>query len=133
MTLVAETSAQKLVIAISSRALFNLDDAHRIFEQEGLEAYSEYQIEKEDDTLEPGQAFPMVTKLLALNSQLTDSLSIEVILLSRNSADTGLRVFNSIEHYGLGITRAAFCVRSSTCQFKTRYREGFWYQRGRAH
>tara|TARA_E500000178_G_scaffold245593_1_gene241984 strand:+ start:443 stop:1354 length:912 start_codon:yes stop_codon:yes gene_type:complete len=109
MTLVAETSAQKLVIAISSRALFNLDDAHRIFEQEGLEAYSEYQIEKEDDTLEPGQAFPMVTKLLALNSQLPDSLSIEVILLSRNSADTGLRVFNSIEHYGLGITRAAFC------------------------
>ena len=109
MTLVAETSAQKLVIAISSRALFNLDDAHRIFEQEGLEAYSDYQIEKEDDTLEPGQAFPMVTKLLALNSQLPDSLSIEVILLSRNSADTGLRVFNSIEHYGLGITRAAFC------------------------
>ena len=97
------------MIAISSRALFNLDDAHRIFEQEGLDAYSDYQIEKEDDTLEPGQAFPMVTKLLALNSQLPDSLGIEVILLSRNSADTGLRVFNSIEHYGLGITRAAFC------------------------
>jgi 5'-nucleotidase len=51
----------------------------------------------------------MVKKLLALNSQLPDSLGIEVILLSRNSADTGLRVFNSIEHYGLGITRAAFC------------------------
>ena len=105
----AETGTQKLVIAISSRALFNLDDAHRIFEQEGLPAYSDYQIEKEDETLEPGQAFPMVKKLLALNSQLPDSLGIEVILLSRNSADTGLRVFNSIEHYGLGITRAAFC------------------------
>ena len=105
----AETGAQKLVIAISSRALFNLDDAHRIFEQEGLDAYSDYQIEKEDDTLEPGQAFPMVKKLLALNSQLPDSLGIEVILLSRNSADTGLRVFNSIEHHGLSITRAAFC------------------------
>ena len=51
----------------------------------------------------------MVKKLLALNSKLPDSLGIEVILLSRNSADTGLRVFNSIEHYGLGITRAAFC------------------------
>ena len=101
--------AQKLVIAISSRALFNLDDAHRIFEEEGLQAYSNYQIEKEDEALEPGQAFPMVKKLLALNSQLPDSLGIEVILLSRNSADTGLRVFNSIEHYGLGITRAAFC------------------------
>ena len=101
--------AQKLVIAISSRALFNLDDAHRIFEEEGLQAYSNYQIEKEEEALEPGQAFPMVKKLLALNSQLPDSLGIEVILLSRNSADTGLRVFNSIEHYGLGITRAAFC------------------------
>lgn len=101
--------AQKLVIAISSRALFNLDDAHRIFEQEGLQAYSTYQIEKEDEALEPGQAFAMVRKLLALNSQLPESLGIEVILLSRNSADTGLRVFNSIEHYGLGITRAAFC------------------------
>ena len=105
----AETGAQKLVIAISSRALFNLDDAHRIFEQEGLDAYSDYQVEKEDETLEPGQAFPMVKKLLALNSQLPASLGIEVILLSRNSADTGLRVFNSIEHHGLSITRAAFC------------------------
>ena len=51
----------------------------------------------------------MVKKLLALNAQLADQLRIEVILLSRNSADTGLRVFNSIEHYGLDITRAAFC------------------------
>ena len=105
----AEIGAQKLVIAISSRALFNLDDAHHIFQTEGLEAYSAYQIEKEDDILEPGQAFAMVKKLLALNQQLSEPLGIEVILLSRNSADTGLRVFNSIEHYGLGITRAAFC------------------------
>ena len=105
----AGMGAQKLVIAISSRALFNLDDAHHIFQTEGLEAYSAYQIEKEDDILEPGQAFAMVKKLLALNQQLSEPLGIEVILLSRNSADTGLRVFNSIEHYGLGITRAAFC------------------------
>jgi 5'-nucleotidase len=105
----ADMGPQKLVIAISSRALFNLDDAHHIFQTEGLEAYSNYQIEKEDDILEPGQAFAMVKKLLALNHQLSDPVGIEVILLSRNSADTGLRVFNSIEHYGLGITRAAFC------------------------
>ncbi|MDA7595624.1 5'-nucleotidase [Luminiphilus sp.] len=105
----ADMGPQKLVIAISSRALFNLDDAHHIFQTEGLEAYSNYQIEKEDDILEPGQAFAMVKKLLALNHQLSEPLGIEVILLSRNSADTGLRVFNSIEHYGLGITRAAFC------------------------
>jgi len=101
--------SEKLVIAISSRALFDLDAAHRIYEEQGLQAYSSYQIDMEDEVLEPGQAFPMVKKLLALNACLPDSLGIEVILLSRNSADTGLRVFNSIQHYGLGITRAAFC------------------------
>ena len=105
----AELDAQKLVIAISSRALFDLDDAHHIFESEGLEAYSEYQIFKEEEALSPGQAFPMVRKFLALNDHLSDPLGVEVILLSRNSADTGLRIFNSIEHYGLNITRAAFC------------------------
>ena len=104
-----QAEAKNLVVAISSRALFDLDEAHCIYERDGLEAYSAYQIEKEDEALKPGQAFPMVKKLLALNAQLADQLRIEVILLSRNSADTGLRVFNSIEHYGLDITRAAFC------------------------
>ncbi|GIR83118.1 MAG: hypothetical protein CM15mP84_08660 [Cellvibrionales bacterium] len=104
-----QPEAKNLVVAISSRALFDLDEAHCIYERDGLEAYSAYQIEKEDEALKPGQAFPMVKKLLALNAQLADQLRIEVILLSRNSADTGLRVFNSIEHYGLDITRAAFC------------------------
>lgn len=98
----------KLVIAISSRALFNLDDSHRVFEEEGLYAYSQYQIDKEEDILEPGDAFPMVKKLLSINELLAGEPSVEVILLSRNSADTGLRVFNSIHHYGLDITRAAF-------------------------
>lgn len=99
----------KLVIAISSRALFDLDEAHRVFEQQGLDAYSEYQIEHEQVPLEPGQAFSVVRKLLGLNERLEEPLGVEVVLLSRNSADTGLRVFNSIEHYGLNITRAAFC------------------------
>ena len=105
----SEPLSQRLVIAISSRALFDLDDAHRIYEEQGLQAYSNYQIEKEEEVLTPGQAFPMVQKLLALNASLPGQLGIDVILLSRNSADTGLRVFNSIEHYGLGISRAAFC------------------------
>ena len=105
----AESTSQRLVIAISSRALFDLDDAHRVYEQQGLQAYSDYQIDNEEEVLAPGQAFPMVQKLLALNEKLPDHLGIDVILLSRNSADTGLRVFNSIEHYGLGIYRAAFC------------------------
>ena len=102
-----------LVIGITSRALFDLDDSHKIFEDQGLEAYREYQISNENNTLNPGQAFPLVTKLLDLNKELKGEKSVEVVLLSRNSADTGLRIFNSIEHHNLDIKRAAFCGGSS--------------------
>lgn len=100
-------ATKKLVVAISSRALFDLSDSHEVFERQGLEAYSQYQIQHENDVLKPGQAFAMVNKLLAIN-KLLGRECVEVILLSRNSADTGLRVFNSIHHYGLNIVRAAF-------------------------
>ena len=98
----------KLVIAISSRALFNLDESHQMYINEGLAAYSKYQIECETDILQEGEAFHLVEKLLRLNECLGGEPRVEVILLSRNSADTGLRIFNSIQHYGLNITRAAF-------------------------
>lgn len=100
---------QKLVIAISSRALFDLSASHRVFEEEGLAAYSAYQVEREEEPLEPGEAFPLVEKMLRINERLGDGRGVEVVLLSRNSADTGLRVFNSIQHYKLAISRAAFC------------------------
>ncbi|RDH44137.1 5'-nucleotidase [Zooshikella ganghwensis] len=103
------TPHEKLVIAVSSRALFDLDEGHQIFLNEGLDAYSEYQITHENEILTPGQAFPLVKKLLSINQQLPGDPKVEVILLSRNSADTGLRVFNSISHYQLPIERAAFC------------------------
>jgi len=111
----------KLVIAISSRALFNLDASHQIYESEGLDAYARYQIDHEDEILAPGDAFPMVQKLLHLNKRLGGEPRVEVILLSRNSADTGLRVFNSIEHYGLNITRAAFCSGTSPYGYATAF------------
>lgn len=98
----------KLVVAISSRALFDLDASHQIFVNKGIEAYCRYQIENEDVPLEPGVAFPLVKKLLSLNETMKGRVSVEVILLSRNSADTGLRIFNSVEHHELDITRAAF-------------------------
>ncbi|MCB1677393.1 MAG: 5'-nucleotidase [Halioglobus sp.] len=110
-------SDDKLVIAISSRALFNLDDSHRVYEQQGLQAYSEYQIAHEDEPLEPGEAFPLVHKLLRLNDLLGEDVQVEVVLLSRNSADTGLRVFNSIQHYDLAINRAAFCGGQSPWRY----------------
>jgi 5'-nucleotidase len=97
----------KLVLAISSRALFDLRESHRIYESEGVEAYRQYQIDHEDEILPPGDAFPLVEKLLNLNGNLGQA-RVEVILVSRNSADTGLRVFNSVAHHGLGISRAAF-------------------------
>jgi len=99
----------KLVVAVSSRALFNLDESHHIFETEGKDAYCAYQVAHEDNILEPGFGYDLVKKLLAINV-LTDRDSplVEVILLSQNSADTGLRIFNSINHYELDITRAAF-------------------------
>lgn len=99
----------KLVIAISSRVLFDLSESHCIYENQGIGAYSKYQIEHEDEVLAPGEAFPLVRKLLRINEQLPAGKGVEIVLLSRNSADTGLRIFNSIEHHGLQITRAAFC------------------------
>lgn len=111
------TLSDKLVIAISSRVLFNLSESHQVFEEEGLDAYARYQIEREDEVLERGEAFPLVQKLLRINDILGDQGGVEVILLSRNSADTGLRVFNSIEHYGLNITRAAFCSGESPYRY----------------
>lgn len=97
--------SQKLIVAISSRALFDLTESNAVYENEGVEAYARYQIEHENDILEPGVAFSFVQKLLNLNQH---GPLVEVILLSRNSADTGLRVFNSIQHYQLDIKRAVF-------------------------
>ncbi|MDP3840455.1 MAG: 5'-nucleotidase, partial [Methylococcales bacterium] len=104
---------QKLVVAISSRALFNLDASHAVFESQGKEAFCRYQIEHEDEVLEAGYGFTLVKKLLAINANCPDDPFVEVILVSQNSADTGLRIFNSIAHYDLDITRAAFTSGAS--------------------
>jgi 5'-nucleotidase len=109
------TLADKLVVAISSRALFDLTESHRVYTDAGVEAYHRYQIEHEDELLAPGPAFVLVNKLLRLNRP--DKQYVEVILLSRNSADTGLRVFNAIKHYGLDITRAAFTKGEPTSRY----------------
>ena len=111
----APTLAGKLVVAISSRALFDLAESHRVYTELGVETYQRYQIEHEDELLDPGPAFALVTKLLRLNRP--EKQYVEVILLSRNSADTGLRVFNAIKHYGLDITRAAFTSGEATSRY----------------
>jgi len=94
--------------------------------EQGVEAYCQYQIEHEDELLEPGVAFPLVKKLLALNNSVKDndcdtgsfgSEKVEVILLSKNSADTGLRIFNSIEKHHLPICRAVFSSGESPYRY----------------
>jgi 5'-nucleotidase len=111
----ADPTSGPLVVAITSRALFDLEDSHALYEREGIEAFRRHQRQREDDPLVPGIAFPLVRKLLALNAGAPDDAPrVEVILLSRNSSDTGLRIFNSIQHHGLGITRAVFTSGSPT-------------------
>lgn len=105
----------QLTVAVSSRALFDLEQAHKVYMDQGVEAYCHYQIEHENQVLVPGVAFPVVKKLLALNAD--GKQRVEVILLSKNSADTGLRVFKSIEHYGFDITRAAFAGGASPYRY----------------
>ncbi len=97
----------KMVIGVSSRALFDLTKENEIFEKEGLEAFREYQYKHENDLLKPGPGFVLIRNLLALND-LADPEQpfVEVVIMSRNSTDTFFRVSNSIDHYGLNITRS---------------------------
>lgn len=99
--------SDKLVVAISSRALFDLEYENTIFEKEGIDAYTRYQIEHENTILSKGTAFPLVEALLSLNEKFEEPI-VEVIILSSNSPETALRVFNSIAEYKLDIVRGAF-------------------------
>jgi 5'-nucleotidase len=114
-----QQSYKKLVIATSSRALFDLNESNAIFENYGIEEYAKYQITHENEILEPGVAFPLVKKLLNLNQF---GNYVEVILLSKNSADTGLRVFKSIEHYKFDITRAVFTSGESPYPYASAFK-----------
>jgi len=107
----------RLVVAISARALFDLSESHELYEQQGLDAYHAHQVTRENEPLAPGIAFPLVQKLLRLNLPAPAQPRVEVVLLSRNSADTGLRIFNSIEHYRLAIVRAAFTSGAPTTPY----------------
>lgn len=96
-----------LVVGVSSRALFDLSEEDRIFREEGLEAYRAFQLEREGEILSPGTSFGLIKALLRLNELDPDERRVEVVIMSRNSSETSLRIFNSIRHYGLDITRAA--------------------------
>ncbi|HDT1623582.1 TPA: 5'-nucleotidase [Klebsiella quasipneumoniae subsp. similipneumoniae] len=100
--------SSRLVIGLASSALFDLDESDEIFRTKGEDEYRKFQRENQDKLLGKGVAFPFIRRLLTLNKINPSNPPVEVILLSRNDPDTGLRVMNSIESYGLGITRAVF-------------------------
>lgn len=113
----AASLEKKMVIGISSRALFDLTKENEIFEREGLESYCRYQVEHEQDILKPGPGFRLVRALLHLNELADNDDLVEVIIMSRNSPDTSLRVFNAIAHYGLDITRSVLVSGASLAPY----------------
>jgi 5'-nucleotidase len=104
---------KKLVIGIASSALFNLKDSDKVFRELGEDKYREYQREHRNEILDKGVAYPFIKRFLKLNDVFKEQQPVEVVLLSHNDPDTGLRVFNSIKHYNLNISIAAFTTGKS--------------------
>ncbi|MEC5161103.1 5'-nucleotidase [Janthinobacterium sp. CG_23.3] len=103
----------KLVIGIASSALFDLTESHQIYLDSGAEEYRKYQEQHIDVILSRGVAFPFIRRFLNINKHFARQAPVEVVLFSRNSPETGLRVLRSIAHYGLDISRAAFVTGQS--------------------
>ncbi|MFN5773525.1 5'-nucleotidase [Flavobacterium sp.] len=107
-----------LVVGVSPRALFNLEEEENIFKEKNVRGFREYQFANEDKLLEKGTAFPLVEALLKLNKHVDPKTPIvEVVIMSKNSPETGLRILKSIEHYGLPITRWAFSAGEALAPF----------------
>jgi 5'-nucleotidase len=101
----AATLQGQLVVAISSRALFDFEEENRLFEAQDDRAYMQLQLQRLDQPARPGVAFSLVNKLLAFNA---DAARVQVVILSRNDPVSGMRVFRSAQHYGLPIERGVF-------------------------
>ena len=97
----------KLVVGITSRALFDLNEADAVYRKHGLPSYRTFQREHELEALSPGTGLPLARQLLRINDRVEDRI-VEVIVISRNDADSGMRIFNSIDAHSLDISRAAF-------------------------
>lgn len=109
-----ENLNEKIVVAVSSRALFDLEEEHQLFETQGYKAFKDHQVKHQYDPLRPGVAFPFVRRLLALNTLYEDFAPFRVIALSRNSPETAQRFFHSCRHYQLPIASGGFTSGHST-------------------
>lgn len=98
---------ETLVVGISSRALFDLEEENKLFQEKGVVEYRKHQKKRENEILNQGTGFHIVQALLNLN-KLSKERLVEVIVMSRNSPETGIRILNSVKHYNLDITRSAF-------------------------
>lgn len=99
---------KKLVVAVSSTALFDFSDEHQVYMDKGLDEFRKYQKENRDIPPKHGSAFSFIQRLLALNKVYPDEQPVEVVILSRNHPDAGLRVMDSVKHYELPISRSFF-------------------------
>jgi len=103
----ARLRAAPLRIGISTRALFDLEEEHKVFEEKGVHAYTEIQREREEVVIRKGTAFEVVDRLLRLNELDRDPF-VQIVILSRNSPDLSLRAFNSMKYYGLPVVTGSF-------------------------
>lgn len=124
-------SEETMVVAVSARALFDLESDARLFAEQGLDAYAARQRSLEEVPLEPGSAFPLVQGLLQLNAHVPtgEPPFVEVVVLSSQHPDTGLRVLGSIRHHGLSIARAVFTGGAPTAPYLVGFRTGLFLTR----
>jgi 5'-nucleotidase len=122
----ATTFEKTLVIGISATALFDMSDSDRLFEKEfakdpnkGMETYKKYMLENENSPLNEGIGFPLIKALLSLNSYQKENEKplVEVVVMSRNSPETGIRVLNAIRAHNVNITRSAFTAGESSADY----------------
>lgn len=112
---------RKLVVGVSSTALFNLEKEAQIFKEQGVEAFRKHQQDHKNDVLEKGPAFPFVKRFLAINDFFPEEEPVEVVLLSKNSPETGIRVFHSIREHGINVTRGVFTTGKSPFSYIPAY------------
>jgi 5'-nucleotidase len=112
---------KKLVVGVSSNALFNLDIEDKLFQDEGIESYRRFQIENKTKHLDCGIALPFIKRFLNINKVYKNENPVEVVLLSKNSPETGIRIFNAIQSHDLDITRAAFTSGKSPYKYIPAY------------
>ena len=113
----AVDNSKNLIIAISTRALFDMEKENEILVNEGNDAYCRYQRKHEHDTLQPGAGLSLIRTLLEANPLIPGELEVDVMVVSRDNLDTSVRIFNSIEQCELGITRGVFTGGDSIVEY----------------